>query len=336
MSVSRLQITPGQLTRRAELYYQFAQLTTSGLPLLQCIEHLEQHPPTAEFRQPLREMRTTILAGGSFSDALAASGRWVSPFDQALLQAGERSGRLDAFFQVLAQYYRDRASTLRQMLTELAYPVFLFHFAIFILPFSDFFRTGNLTVYLLKTLGVLIPLYLITLILILIGQKQRGTILRAVVERVLHPVPLLGGGRRALALARLAMALEALLSAGVSIVEAWELAGTVSGSPHLQKTIRAWRSDVQAGKTPAEAVIESQAFPDLFENQYHTGEVSGKLDENLNWLQRHYQEEGMRKIHLVCQWVPRFIYLLVALFIAYKIVSFYSNYFQQVNEVMQM
>lgn len=334
MSPSAIVITPGQLTRRAELYHQLAQLIAAGLPILRALEQLEKHPPSRAFREPLQRTIADINAGFTFSEAFARSGKWISPFDLALLQAGEQSGRLDACFQVLADYYSDRARIARQMIADLAYPVFLFHFAIFILPFAEFFSTGNLTVYVLKTIGVLLPLYGLALLLIYAGQSKHGERWRAIVERILHPIPLLGKGRRELALARLAMALEALLNAGVSIIDAWELAGTVSGSPYLRRKVHAWKPEVLAGQTPAEAVTESGAFPDLFENQYHAGEVSGKLDENLKRLRQYYQEEGSRKIHMVCQWLPRLVYLVVALFIAYKIVTFYAGYFQQVNQVM--
>jgi type II secretory pathway component PulF len=334
MAPSGIIITPGQLTQRAELYHQFSQLTAAGLPILRSIEQLERHPPSRSFREPLRLLRQDINAGYNFSEAISRSGSWISSFDLALLQAGEHSGRLDACFRVLAEYYADRARMARQMIGDLAYPLFLFHFAIFILPFAEFFNSGNLTVYLLKTFGVLVPLYVSVCVLIFAGQKKHGEGWRALVERILHLIPILGSGRRALALARLTMALEALLNAGVSIVDAWELAGTVSGSPYLRKKVHAWKPNVLAGQTPAEAVTESCAFPDLFENQYHSGEISGKLDETLSRLREYYQEEGTRKIHAVCQWLPRIIYLIVALFIAIKIINFYSGYFQQVNQVM--
>lgn len=334
MSPSAIVITPGQLTRRAELYHQMAQLIAAGLPILRALEQIGRHPPSRSFRAPLQSIIQDINAGYVFADAAARSGGWIAPFDLALLQAGEKSGRLDACFRVLADYYTDRARMARQMIGDLAYPLFLFHFAIFILPFAQFFSTGNLTVYLLKTVGVIIPLYGLALLVIYAGQNKHGESWRAIVERILHPLPLLGSGRRELALARLAMALEALINAGVSIVDAWELAGTVSGSPYLRRKVHAWKPNVLAGQTPAEAVTESNAFPDLFANQYHSGEISGKLDETLKRLRQYYQEEGSRKIHAVCQWLPRIIYLAVALFIAYRIVSFYSDYFQQLNQIM--
>lgn len=325
MSPTAIVITPGQLTRRAELYHQLAQLTAAGLPILRSLEQLERHPPSRSFREPLRRLMQEISSGFTFTEAIAKTGNWISPFDIALLEAGERSGRLDACFRVLADYYTDRARMARQMISDLAYPVFLFHFAIFILPFAQFFTTGDLTAYLLKTFGVLIPVYILTALVVYSVQSKHGETWRSIIERLLHPIPLLGSGRRELALARLSMALEALINAGVSIIDAWELAATVSGSPALRRAVHAWKPNVLAGQTPAEVVTASGAFPDMFDNQYNSGEVSGKLDETLKRLHRYYQEEGSRKIHAVSQWFPRLIYLVVALFIAYKVVSFYSN-----------
>lgn len=287
------------------------------------------------FRGPLRATIREISEGYTFTEAIARTGKWIPSFDIALLEAGERSGRLDVCFRVLADYYTDRARMARQMISDLAYPLFLFHFAIFILPFADFF-TGKIGVlaYALKTFGVLIPVYFIGALLLYAGQGKHGEIWRSFVERILHPIPILGRGRRELALARLSMALEALINAGVSIIEAWELAATVSGSPQLRRTVHAWKPSVIAGQTPAEALTASGRFPDMFENQYHAGELSGKLDETLKRMRQYYQEEGSRKIHAVSQWVPRLIYIGVAFMIAWRIVGFYSNRISDMEKII--
>ena len=113
-------------------------------------------------------------------------------------------------------------------------------------------------------------------------------------------------------LSRLAAALEALLNAGVTIIQAWEMAATASGSPAILKAVLAWKPQVEAGQTPSEAVNASSQFPELFANLYHSGEISGQLDDSLRRLRDYYQEEGTRKLHLLAQWVPRFIYFVVA------------------------
>lgn len=324
-------ITPGQFTRRAELYHQLAALTGAGVGLIQALEQLHRHPPSRGFRAPLRRAVEQLNAGSTLAEAVAAGG-WMTDFERALLEAGERSGRLEQCFKLLADYHDDRAKLGRRLLSGLMYPAFVLHFAIFILPFAEFFTTGDLRTYLARTLGVLLPLYALLALGMFAAQGWRGAAWRAFLEQALRCAPVLGSGRRDLALARLAAALEALISAGVTVVEAWQLAARASGSPALEHTVTRWRSSLAAGQTPAELVTASGRFPELFANQYATGEQSGKLDDSLRRLNRYYQEEGSRKLEAVAQWTPRFFYLIVAGLVAWKVINFWMGYFEQIQK----
>jgi type II secretory pathway component PulF len=177
---------------------------------------------------------------------------------------------------------------------------------------------------------VLVPIYVVIGLAIYAFQSQHGERWRAWMESVLQTLPVLGKARRYLAVARVSAALEALLSAGVTIIEAWELAATASGSPAIRRRVLAWRPLLDAGQTPAEVLRSSSAFPEIFTHQYATGEVSGKLDETLRRLHQYYQEEGTRKLHVVATWTPRAIYFCIVLLIAYRIVQFYVGYFHNV------
>jgi type II secretory pathway component PulF len=324
-------VTPRQLTQRAELYHQIGQLLAAGVGLPQALEHLRRNPPARSFREPLQRLITQLEQGYTISEAMSRSGKWLPSFDLALLQAGEHSGRLESVFKLLASFYNDRARLTRQVISDLAYPMVLFHAAIFILPFAQFFLSGDWLTYLRQTFGVLLPIYTAVFLLILACQGQSGEMWRSCLESVFHWVPILGKARRALALARLSAALEALISAGVTIIEAWELAAAASGSPALRRAVLAWKPRVLAGETPAEEVNASPQFPELFANLYHTGEVSGQLDQTLRRLQTYYQEEGTRKLHALAQWTPRIIYFAVMLMIAYRVIQFWTGYFQQIQ-----
>jgi type IV pilus assembly protein PilC len=220
----------------------------------------------------------------------------------------------------------------RRMVSDLVYPVFLFHFAVFIFPFATFFLTGNWLAYLGRTFGILLPVYTGVGLILYAAQSGHGEAWRARLEAILHRVPVLGTARLYLALARLAAALEALLSAGVTVIQAWEMAAKASGSPALNRAVQAWRPRLDAGETPAEAVRAAPLFPELFANQYATGEVSGQLDEALKRLRAYYEEEGSRKLHTVAQWTPRAVYLFIVLMIAYRVLHFYTDYFRQVGQ----
>jgi type II secretory pathway component PulF len=333
-----LVLTPGQLEERSDLYHQLASLTSAGVTLPKALELLHRNPPRRSLRPLLAGLLMNLNEGESLGGSLLRLHRWIPSFDIALLQAGERSGRLDACFSLLAHYYRERASLARSVIADLLYPLFVLHFAILLLPVSSLValvREGAVVPFLLQKLLVLGPLYGGVLLLVFACQGQHGEKWRAIIESVIGAIPILGTARRSLALARLAAALEALFNAGVNVINAWEMAATSSGSPALRREVFSWRTDIENGVTPAEKLRDAAEFPEIFANLYHTGEVSGKLDDSLLHLRAYYQDEGSRKLKLVAQWTPRLIYLLIMFGIAFQIISFYSGYFNQINQVME-
>jgi len=312
------------------------QLLAAGIPLPKALATLQRAPPSRSFRQPLTRVIDYVSEGFVFSEALQKIGHWLPAFDIALLHAGEKSGRLCECFKLLAEYYRERAVLMRQVISDLGYPLFLFHFAIFIGPLPGLFQSESILSYLTQTLGILAPIYAVVILFLYAAQGRHGENWRALIERILRPIPLCGAARRCLALARLASALEALVMAGVTIIEAWELAAAASGSPALRRAVLAWRPEVLAGQTPAEAVSQSREFPELFANMYHTGEISGQLDETLLRLHQLYQEEGTRKLRAIAAWTPKLIYFGIMLMIAWRVVSFYAGYYRQLNDLNKM
>ncbi|HVU26571.1 MAG TPA: type II secretion system F family protein [Verrucomicrobiae bacterium] len=330
-------VSPRQFTQRAEFYRQLAQLTTAGIGVTPALEQLKNHPPAHSYRAPIQRILEKLTQGQTLSESLQHD-RWLPDFDVILIEAGERSGRLDSCFRMLADYYNQRASLTKQIISRLIYPAFLIHFAAFVflivLPFAGSQFQASLPLLFLKAVLMLLPIYLFVGLIIFVSQSKHGEKWRAVMETVLYPVPMLGSGRRALALARLSAVLEALISAGVNIIEAWNFAAIASNSPALHRTISGWKSSLAAGRTPAELVRSSSIFPTTFANLYHSGEVSGKLDESLHRLHIYYAEEGSYKIQTMAQWTTYTIYLLAVLIIAYKIIQFYTGYFNQVSNVM--
>ncbi len=326
--------TPGQLSRRADFYYQLGQLTGAGLGITAALQQLRRTSRSARMQANIGAALLDIEAGATVSESFRRRTNWLPAFDIALLLAGERSGRLDATFAMLAGFYQDRAATARKLFSALLYPAFLIHFAVFILPFAEFFKTGNAGAYLLKTFGVLIPLYVITALLIFVSQGKRGAAWRSTFETLTTRIPFVGSGRRQLALARLAAALEALINAGETIVEAWPLAAAASGSPALEREINSWRSHFARGRTPAEVLRASRVFPDMFSNLYTTGEVSGSLDETLRRLHKYYADEGARDLQSAARIGPGIVYGIVAAYIAWQVIKFWTGYFNQINQVV--
>lgn len=330
-------VTPRQLNQQSELYHQIGTLLAAGVGLLPALEALHRNPPARALREPLAQLITQLTQGSSFSEALQRLGHWLPSFDIALIGAGEQSGRLDAVCRLLADYYRERAKLVSSVMSDLAYPAFVFHFAVLIFPTAMIYQLvwrGDVWGYLLQKMLVLLPLYGVIFFVVYACQGRHGERWRSMLEVLLHRVPLLGAARRQLALARLAAALEALINAGVPIIQAWDLAAAASGSSAIRHAVQAWMPRLQGGETPAEALSKSPVFPEMFANLYHTGEISGQLDQTLKRLYGIYQEEGSNKLHAVAAWTPKLIYFGIMLMVAYQVIQFWLNYFNQLNQFL--
>jgi len=331
-------VTPGQLARRSQFYHQLSSLMTAGVGIVQALEMMARTPPGFLLRKPIERIAARVMQGATLAESMTSLGSWLPAFDLALIQAAEQSGRLPENFRLLAGYYDQRARLARQVLNELLYPIFIVHFAVAIFPTSqlvELVKSGNPFPYFAAKFMILLPGYAIVLLFLVAGQGQRSESWRGLVEQLLRFVPLVGSARRSLALARLSAALEALINAGVSIIEAWGLAAAASGSPALKREVASWRHRLDAGETPGEILNQGSTFPELFGNLYRTAEVSGQLDDTLGRLRAHYEEEGSRRLHLLAQWLPRLVYIAVLIAIAFQIVGFWTGYYRGVFDQVE-
>ena len=334
-----LVITPGQLTGRSELFHQLGQVTASGIGLIAALEILHRNPPRPSLRAPIARLLQQLQAGDTFGESLERSGAWLSSFDVALLQAGEKSGRLPDCFRVLANYYTQQAQLARQVMAFAAYPLIVFHVAVLIFPIgmlTDLILKGAIVAFVFQKLCVFGPVYGLALFLSYAMQSTHAEHWRAAVERVLARVPVLGKARRNLAIARLSIALGALLDAGVNIIEAWEMAAAASGSPALRRVVAKCKPHLLNGRTPSEMVSAHAEFPRSFASLYHSGEISGTLDDSLRRSRVMFEEDGGRQMRMFIFGLAGALVGCVMLYAAWSIISFYLGYFQQVNDAINM
>lgn len=328
-------ITPGQLSQRANFYFQLASLLSAGVPIIQALE-MTRGKSNGSYAWNIGVITNALQQGATLGDSLHATGDWLPLFDRALLDAGERSGRLDSSFQKLGDYYTERASMLREIISGMAYPLFVLHLAVFVFPtgyLTRLFLANGVQEFVIQKLSVLLPFYLLVAFFVYAFQGSRGEAWRALLERFTNGLPLIGSARRDLAMARLSGAMEALLSAGVNIIQAWSLAANSTASARIKSAVSAAIPKMEAGVPPSETLHQSTVFPELFRSLYTTGEMSGQLDTTLRRLRNHYDEQATLKLRNIANWTPKLAFLCVALGVGYSIIKFYMGYFEQINQI---
>src|SRR4051812_40536379 len=94
-------VTPGELNRRAQLYHQLQQFTSAGLGIVHSLEQLKQNPPSHSYRRSIQQLLDQISRGQPLGESLRYIPNWLPEFDVTLVEAGEKSGRLDQSFRML-------------------------------------------------------------------------------------------------------------------------------------------------------------------------------------------------------------------------------------------
>jgi type II secretory pathway component PulF len=264
------------------------------------------------------------------------SAYWLSEFDAALLTAGEESGKMDSAFRLLARYYTSRAKIIRDTISGLIITFITLNVFLLVFPIGylqDLARGimnnqyEQCLPFIIEKIVAFGILYGGIWFLIFASQGNRGGGWRAAIESLFSAVPLLGTSVKYLAVARLAMALNALLSAGVPVIRSWELSAAACGSPHLKNQIIKWTPELESGVTPSEMVAQIRYFPDMFAQLYQSGEISGKLDETLTRLHTYFEDEGFRKLQAFCRVLNFVIYFTIAITVAIFVINFWRQYF---------
>lgn len=330
---------PSALAHRAELYDQWATLLTSGVPMLRALAVLRRSAFVPRYRRMLGRLRARLEDGESLPDALVPERNLIPPFELALIRTGDRTGRLDVCLKELSEQCRLRAKWMQQGVNASAYPVLLLAFCLVLFPvglITAIVTEGDWMPFLVhkaQVIGVIsFGALAVTLLLTVVPLAHW---IRALWERVVSGVPVLGRALHERALARLVLALDAQLNAGIGVVDAWPAAGEASGSIRLRDEVGSWRERLEDGQLVSQALEASRLFPDLFTESYRVGEISGKLEDTLRRLRRHYEESSAHRMEQLAIWTPRLLYFATLLYVAMSVLGGWQRHWAQFDSFLR-
>ncbi|MDB6174759.1 MAG: gspF [Chthoniobacteraceae bacterium] len=319
--------------QKQSLYQSLGQLLRAGVPFPSALDKLSS-TARGSLRQLMHRLRTAISEGKTVGEAFAQEPGLISPMETSVIAAVEKSGRLDHGFQQLAFYYEGLAKAREMVIQKSAYPIFMLHFGVFLLGLPELVTSGT-TAYLHATLPLLGVLYVaaIFVIVVLPWFREAGTANPAV-DRCLRLVPWIGKVRRSFSVARFCMIYQIELDAGVNVIDALLAAGKASRSGLIRSAVESAVPDVRAGGQVGPLLAISGAFPESMMRALIVGEESGSLDLELKRMATEFQAEALLHLENAAKKIGKTIYLLVLLYLGWRIVSTYKNMLTEEMKVL--
>jgi type IV pilus assembly protein PilC len=290
---------------------QLASLLTAGLPLVQCLEALQEQTEDPVFRIIIREVRAEISSGTSFSFAVKKFPRAFNSLFISMIEAGEASGALAEILGKVAAYFEASVKLNKKVKSAMTYPIAVIGLAvvlvnvllIFVIPvfskmFADFGKALPAPTQLLIDfsfflrgwggLSVLVGL----VVLVFVTKKYIATpVGRAQKDRFLVRAPIFGNLIHKIALSRFCRTYATLIRSGVPILRTLEIVSSASGKVQIEEACLDIAKFVSQGGQVSEVVAANSFFPPMMKHMIKAGETTGNVDGMMGKIADFYDTE---------------------------------------------
>jgi type IV pilus assembly protein PilC len=333
---------------------QFATMIDAGLPLVQCLEILGNQEPNKFFQNALRDIKSTVEQGATFSDALKRHPKIFDDLFVNLVAAGEVGGILDTILNRLAVYIEKRVKLARQVRGALTYPIAVICIMIlvmivlmtFVIPaFENMFAEFGAKDALPALTKVVIsisrnflhysPLILLGAIGLSIGARYfyRSPKGKRIVHKTILRIPIMGPVMQKIAVARFTRTLGTLLASGVPILDALDIVAKTAGNVVVEQGLQYARLKISEGKNMAEPLGELNVFPGMVVQMVAVGEQTGALDTMLNKIADFYEEEVDVAVAALTSLIEPVLMVVVGAMVGTVLVSMYLPIFSLAGNI---
>jgi type II secretory pathway component PulF len=291
--VRRRIISAGLTTR---FVGQLARLVSSGVIIERSLQIIGEDTEEAAITQLAGQLRQSIKRGLTLSQAFAEAGQF-DPLLVPLVRAGEASGQLPQILLSLQHYFERQQKLRGDIAASLAYPAILLFAAvlsliglgIYVIPiFRDLFadRLGALpaATRLLFTISDLLThygQYVLTVLVIAVAglylAHGRTPAVRRSIDRIVLETPWLGNFIAKAQSANILSVLGVLLSNGVALALALELALATARNSVIRAGLEQTLIGVRKGRRLVAALDSVPKFPKLGKRLLAVGDETGDL-----------------------------------------------------------
>ncbi len=289
---------------------QLSTMIDSGLPLIQGLDALARQQDNPKFKEILTQIKADVETGSTFAESLKKHPKLFDKLYVNMVAAGEIGGILDDVMARLAQYMEKAQRLKRKVKSAMTYPAIVLAISvlvlgvilIFVIPsFAKIFKEGGkelpLPTQMVMNMSDFVINYIFFIIIMFIAmviafkQYYKTENGKKLIDKYLLKAPIFGILLRKVAVAKMTRTLGTLITSGVPILEALNVAAGTAGNKIIEDAIYKVKTSVTEGKSIAQPLEEAKVFPPMVVQMIAVGEATGALDQMMNKIADFYDEE---------------------------------------------
>lgn len=334
-----------------ELIKQLAALLQAGLPLLEALKLVSEQHERPGWRCVLRDVRTHVAQGNSFSEALQEYPHIFPVLYRSLIAVGELTGKLDACCLQLAQQQEKQSRLQQKVIKALRYPCFVLAIAIvvsmmmltLVLPefatlYSSFDTPLPWFTRQLLHLAKIITDYGFIGLLVLSGLivgytrlRQKRPLWKTREQEWLLKLPIVSSLLRGKSLNQIFHILAMTQHAGLTLPEGLDAAATIR-HPLYQTAIQQIQAQLHQGTSLYHATQHhATLFPAPCPQLIRVGEETGALDAIFTQLAEWHEGRVQQQADMLTQTLEPLLMMVVGGMVGALVIGMYLPIFQLGN-----
>jgi type IV pilus assembly protein PilC len=335
---------------------QFSVMIDAGLPLVQCLEILAGQQENKTFQKVLTGTRASVEGGTTLSAAMKQYPKVFDPLYVNMVEAGETGGILDTILQRLSTYIEKNVKLKRAVKSAMVYPIGVLSIAagvitlllwkvvpIFATLFlglgADLPLPTRIVISLSNFVGsiygfLIVVVFVAAIILLKVWYgTEHG---RMAIDTTMLKLPLLGMLLRKIGVARFTRTLGTLIASGVPILEGLDITARTAGNAVIEKALLRVRKQLEAGRTLAEPLKETEVFPGMVTQMIGVGEQTGAMDAMIQKIADFYEEEVDAAVKDLLTAMEPLLIVFLGVVVGGVVISMYLPLFTLIGKLSNM
>jgi type IV pilus assembly protein PilC len=327
-------------------------LLKAGIPMIRALEIIIENTRISLLREIISKAAGNIRNGMQISEAFSSAQIPFNKIYKASLLAGERSGHLEQILEKFNIYLSKLTNLRRKIVGSLTYPIILLLFmfvmvlviSVFVIPkFAVFFENLDaqlppltmLFIALTQSLRENIVLFTALVILAFMSIKllEYYNPRVIIIDQAKIRMPFIGRVMHENAIAVFARTLAILLSGGIPVPDATEIAIETFDNRYYYSKIRAIPEKIRQGNLLSGVLDEIAIIPRILVEMIRVGETSGNLTAVLDESADYYERSIDSKINTLISLIEPVIIIALGIVIAMMLVSVYLPIFSIIRVV---
>ena len=322
---------------------QFSSIIKAGVNVINALSMMSEQTENKKLKAAIKNVQSNVEKGETLSSAMRSEGDIFPSLLVSMVAAGEASGSLETAIERMAIQFEKDAKISGMVKKAMIYPIILIIVMIgvviammmFVIPnFMDMFEGLDaempfMTVMVINMSNFILDKWWL-LILIVAGivfaykSYYKTDAGRHMIDRIKIKIPVFGVLAVKTACARFSRIMSTLLSAGMPMISAIEIAAGTMDNVLFKDALQKVRSGVALGMGFSQQIGVARLFPAMLVHMVGIGEETGNIEDMLTNVANYYDEEVELATQSVTALMEPMIIIVMAVVVGALVLAIYQ------------